>query len=69
MQIAMNNSTGSTSTERDSSPKRVLNVEIPESVYWHVRQCATESRMSMKDFMAIFCNEAKAIDTPVENQR
>ena len=48
---------------------RTLNVEIPEAIYWHVRKCATESRMSMKDFMAIFCNEAKAIDTSVENQQ
>jgi hypothetical protein len=48
---------------------RTLNVEIPEAIYWHVRKCATESRMSMKDFMAIFCNEAKAIDASVEDQR
>jgi hypothetical protein len=45
-----------------STPEtKILNVEIPESAYWHVRQCATESRMSMKDFMAIFCKEAKVI--------
>jgi hypothetical protein len=54
---------------RSTSETKILNVEIPESVYWHVRKCATESRMSMKDFMAIFCKEAKAIDTSVENQQ
>jgi hypothetical protein len=43
------------------TPTKVLNVEIPESVYWHVRRCATESRMSMKDFMSIFCKTASPI--------
>jgi hypothetical protein len=37
---------------------RTLNVEVPEEIYWHVRKCATESRLSMKEFMAIFCREA-----------
>jgi hypothetical protein len=38
---------------------KVLNVEVPETVYWHVRRCATESRMSMKEYMAIFCTTAE----------
>jgi hypothetical protein len=37
---------------------RTINVEVPEGVYWHVRQCATASRLSMKGFMAKFCMEA-----------
>ena len=45
---------------------RVLNVEIPESEYWHVRKCATESRMSMKEFMAEFCKMAKPINATTE---
>ena len=37
---------------------RAINVEVPEEVYWHIRQCATDSRLSMKDYMAKFCQEA-----------
>jgi hypothetical protein len=39
---------------------RTINVEVPETVYWHVRQCAIASRLSMKDYMAKFCQEAWA---------
>lgn len=42
-------------------PTKVLNVVIPEATYWHLRRCATASKMSMKEFMAIFCLTA----TPV----
>jgi len=42
----------------DHRRMRTLNVEVPEGVYWLVRQCATESRLSMKAFMAKFCREA-----------
>ncbi len=38
--------------------KRTINVEVPETVYWHVRKCATESRLSMKEYMTRFCQEA-----------
>ena len=38
---------------------RTLNVVVPETVYWHVRKCAIESRLSVKDFMALFCQEAR----------
>lgn len=38
---------------------KVLNVAIPESIYWHIRRCATDSRMSVKEFMAKFCKTAK----------
>ena len=39
-------------------PTKVLNVLIPETVYWHIRFCASESRMSVKQFMAEFCRTA-----------
>lgn len=39
-------------------PTRTINVEVPEPVYWHVRRCAIESQLSMKDYMAKFCQEA-----------
>lgn len=42
-----------------SSRVRTINVEVPEEVYWHVRQCATASHMSMKDYMAKFCQESR----------
>ncbi len=38
---------------------KTLNVEVPADVYWHVRKCATESRLSMKGYMAKFCREAR----------
>ena len=44
------------------SKTRTLNVEIPEEIYWHVRKCATDSRLSVKDYMAVFCKEAKPIE-------
>ena len=31
---------------------KVLHVEIPEPTYWHIRKCAIESQLSMKDFVA-----------------
>lgn len=43
-------------------PTRILNVEIPETEYWHIRKCATESRMSLKQFMAVFCKTARPVD-------
>lgn len=48
------------SEEQPGMPQksRTLNVEVPESVYWHVRKCATESQQSLKGYMAIFCQEA-----------
>jgi hypothetical protein len=42
----------------DEQRLRTINVEVPETVYWHVRQCAIASRLSMKDYMAKFCMEA-----------
>ncbi len=46
--------------EHSGTPQRTrtLNVEVPESVYWHVRKCATESEQSLKGYMAMFCQEA-----------
>ena len=50
---------GNVSSPEATEPRlRTLNVEVPEEVYWHVRQCATESRLSMKEYMAMFCREA-----------
>ena len=49
----------SPTSNSSSEPRlRTLNVEVPEEVYWHVRECATESRLSMKEYMAKFCREA-----------
>jgi len=50
-------------TPTEVEAMRVLNVAIPASAYWHIRQCATESRMSLKQFMAAFCQTAKPIVT------
>lgn len=38
--------------QNSSSRTKVLHVEIPEPTYWHIRKCAIESQMSMKDFVA-----------------
>jgi hypothetical protein len=46
--------------------RRAINVEVPEEVYWHVRECATQSHLPMKDFMAKFCREARSYP-PDEN--
>jgi len=35
-------------------PERTLNVRISASTYWHIRDCANQSRMSVKDFMERF---------------
>jgi hypothetical protein len=43
----------------DVSAQRTINVEVPDAVYWHVRRCAIDSQLSMKDYMATFCQEAK----------
>lgn len=43
------------------SPNKVLNVSVPASTYWHIRRCASESRMSVKAFMAKFCRTATPI--------
>ena len=50
-----------------ASATKVLNVSVPASVYWHIRSCATESRMSVKDFMTHFCKTATPIPTPVDS--
>ena len=49
-------------TQADATlPNKVLNVSVPELVYWHIRRCASESRMSIKAFMSEFCKAAKPI--------
>jgi hypothetical protein len=45
--------------DQNTEKLKTVNVVVPEEVYWHVRQCAIESRLSMKDYMAIFCREAR----------
>lgn len=55
----MDKTTGEKQTSRHST--KVLNVVIPESAYWQLRKCATESQMSMKEFMAEFCKTATPI--------
>lgn len=53
------------SVKQDSSPSslemRTLNVELPACVYWHLRECATLSRMSLKEFMSEFGLTAQPI--------
>lgn len=49
-----------------ASPTKVLNVSVPKSVYWHIRSCASESRMSIKKFMAHFCRTATPINVTVK---
>ncbi len=33
------------------SSSKILHVDIPEPVYWHLKRCAIESQMSMKSFV------------------
>ena len=41
---------------------KVLNVSVPASVYWHIRRCASQSRMSVKAFISEFCQTATPIN-------
>jgi len=43
---------------REQRGCRTLNAVVPESVYWLVRRCATESQLSVKAYLARFCAEA-----------
>lgn len=49
--------------------KRTINVEVPDSVYWHIRKCAIESQLSMKDYMSRFCLEAFPYSPAPSNER
>lgn len=63
-QIKLNEKQPEGEGRAQSSPtitSKVLNVSIPASVYWHLRFCASESRMSIKAFMAEFCKTAMPI--------
>lgn len=40
---------------------RAINVNVPDEVYWHVRRCATASRMSLKEYMTAFCRQAQPL--------
>lgn len=40
---------------------KALNVVLPDDVYWHLRKCAIQSRMSLKEFMIQFCRRAEPI--------
>ena len=55
--------------EQPGTPQllRTLNVEVPEAVYWHIRKCATESHLSLKGYMTMFCQDA-ATYTPEPRQ-
>ncbi len=46
---------------------KTLNVTLPESVYWHIRECANTSRMSIKEFMEHFGKLAKPF--PLDEKR
>lgn len=52
-----------TSDSSELQATRTLNVELPATVYWHLRECATLSRMSLKEFMSEFGRTAEPIDT------
>lgn len=39
-------------TSNNTTQTKVLHAEIPEATYWHIRKCAIESQLSMKDFVA-----------------
>lgn len=45
-------------TRTDRKGYRTLNAVVPEAVYWLIRRCATESKLSMKEYLAKFCCEA-----------
>ncbi len=47
-----------TPTTQTGTETRTINVEVPQSIYWRVRECATESRLPMKEYMARLCAEA-----------
>ena len=53
--------------ETHDDETRTVNVVVPEETYWHVRRCATASKMSMKDFMNRFCLEARPYSDGGEN--
>lgn len=50
-----------TSNSSELQATRTLNVELPAAVYWHIRECATLSRMSLKEFMSEFGRSAQPI--------
>ena len=41
---------------------KILHVDIPEAIYWHIRECAIESRMSMKAFVTELGRTASPIN-------
>lgn len=63
MEVMMSTTNEETFPVTEATNVRVLNVEIAERAYWHVRKCAAESRMSLKQFMTEFCLSAKPIIT------
>jgi len=50
-------------TRRDREGYRTLNAVVPEAIYWLIRRCATESKLSMKGYLAKFCCEAHPFRT------
>ena len=40
---------------------RAINVEVPDRVYWWVRECAVKSRCSMKEYVTRFCLHARPL--------
>jgi hypothetical protein len=44
----------------------VLNVPLPEAVYWHARTVAVQSRLPFKCYLARFLAEARPYPPPDE---
>ena len=51
----------------NSGKSRALNVLLPEDVYWQLRRCAIQSRMSLKEFMIGFCRRAEPVSPSVSS--
>jgi hypothetical protein len=41
---------------------RVLHVIVPEAILWHVRAMASESRLPMKQYVAMILKDARPIE-------
>lgn len=41
---------------------KTINVQVPDKIYWLVRECAVKSRCSMKEYVTRFCLHALPLD-------
>jgi hypothetical protein len=42
--------------------KRTINVQVPDVIYWKVRESAVKSKCSMKEYVTRLCLHAKPLD-------